>query len=798
MTYLAEVLYYLVRSVSSDYVPDHSAVSNCFGSILLWGSLSIALWKVEEVRWNLYLSAFVLDFVFDITVLFLNGAAVPHKRLRLQTTLVLTLIRSVLSFALVVTWLSLLSNRKSEKGTDEEGQSLLGNPANGTAAPKTNGEYGAVSQDSSAPKPPADPNKEILEQQAKRFEESGWIGYVKGFAIFLPYLWPARDRLIMFCLFLRGVNLLVVRVFNVLAPRELGIITDELAAGTTTMPWKHLLLWTFYYWIKGYSGFGIIDNLAAMLIRTKSSARISLMAYKHVMNLSMDFHTNKSTGEILKAVDQADSLHTLIDTALFHILPIIMDLVISIWYVTHLFSTYMAYIVITMAAVYVWTGVTITNFNRVRRRFYVEKQRAENQIVNETLHNWHTVSYFNRALYEQTRYATAIRSTISALYEYYFKTMGGYAFQDIIMTFGFTSCCTFAIYQIITGAKPVGNLVTFMMYWNTMMSPLHMMIFSWRSLNNSLIDAERLLQLLNTKPSVTDADDAQPLVVKAGNVEFKDVEFAYDPRKQIINKVNLSVQGGQTVAFVGETGGGKSTMLKLLSRAYDVTGGSISIDGQDLRSVTRSSLREAMGLVPQDPALFNISIRENIRYGRLEATDAEIEDACRAAAIHDAITEFPDGYDSKVGERGVKLSGGQLQRIAIARILLRNPKIVLLDEATSAVDSATEATIQEAFKKLSTGRTTFVIAHRLSTIVDADQICVVDKGEIVQRGTHAQLLEMGGKYAELWTKQTAGHSSKASSTVGGESEVLIDITPVDADTAKTTGRSDDNKDVKKR
>jgi ABC-type multidrug transport system fused ATPase/permease subunit len=243
-------------------------------------------------------------------------------------------------------------------------------------------------------------------------------------------------------------------------------------------------------------------------------------------------------------------------------------------------------------------------------------------------------------------------------------------------------------------------------------------------------------------------------------------------------------------------------MLKLLFRFYDVTGGSIMIDGQDLRSVTQSSLREALGLVPQDPVLFNQTIRQNVRYARLNATDAEIEDACRAAAIHDDIVGFPDGYNSKVGERGVRLSGGQLQRIAIARVLLKNPKIVLLDEATSAIDSGIEALIQEAFRKLSKGRTTFVIAHRLSTIVDADQIIVIEKGAILERGTHHELLEKNGKYNELWSKQTAGHlsnvgskvPSKANSTHGevDPSTPLIDITPAAEDQATSTGRSDGN------
>jgi len=407
------------------------------------------------------------------------------------------------------------------------------------------------------------------------------------------------------------------------------------------------------------------------------------------------------------------------------------------------------------------------------------------------------VAYFNRLAFEHQRYAANIASTIHAQYAYYFRSMGGHAAQDMLTTFGFAACCIFGISQIATGQKPVGNLVTLIVYWQTMTQPLYVLSYSYRHISSALIDAERLLQLLNTRPTVSDEEGAQDVVVHKGEVEFKNVDFHYDERKPILRDVSLHAGGGQTIAFVGETGGGKSTLLKLLFRFYDVTGGSISIDGQDLRSISQSSLRDALGLVPQDPVLFNQTIRQNIRYAKLEATDAEIEDACRAAAIHDDISGFPDGYNAKVGERGVRLSGGQLQRIAIARVLLKNPKIVLLDEATSAIDSAIEAQIQEAFRKLSQGRTTFVIAHRLSTIVDADQILVIEKGQILERGTHHALLERAGKYSELWTKQTAGHSaskteSHANSSHDGDDapSVLVDVTP-DVGGSTTTGVSSD-------
>ncbi|KAF2825284.1 P-loop containing nucleoside triphosphate hydrolase protein [Ophiobolus disseminans] len=700
---------------------------------------------------------------------------------------------------------AILISKHTERSSDEERQSLLTKPANGSTTTTATPGYGAIPSDTPADEETehADRDKEIKEQQAKRLEEEGgWLGYLKAFAVFLPYLFPKDDLLVMGALVLRLLHMLQERAFNLLTPRQLGIITNKLSEPNPTMPWKDIGLWVLYSWINSYAGLGILDGLANVVINNSAYRRITLLAYEHVLGLSMDFHTSKDSGEVLKAVEQASSLNTLIEMVLFEVCPIFLDLVIAMYYVTSLFDAYMAFIILFMGATYISVGWYFTGLSQPKRRDYVEKERTQSSTVNETVHNWQTVAYFNRLSFEHSRYATNIMNTIRAQYAYYFRSMGGHAAQDVITTFGFAGCCVFGMTQIVSGRKRVGNLVTLIMYWHTLTSPLYILSYSYRQISSALIDAERLLQLLNTKPTVADQEGANDLVVTEGRVEFKDAEFAYDVRKPIIRGVNLKADGGQTIAFVGETGGGKSTMLKLLFRFYDVTGGSIMIDGQDLRSVTQSSLRDALGLVPQDPVLFNQTIRQNIRYARLEATDAEIEDACRAAAIHDDIEGFPDKYNSKVGERGVRLSGGQLQRIAIARVLLKNPKIVLLDEATSAIDSAIEEQIQTAFRRLSKGRTTFVIAHRLSTIVEADQILVIEKGEIIQRGTHHELLEAGGKYNELWTKQTAGHlsavnskaPSKANSTNGEEdqSTPLIDITPPEEDSATTTGRSDDS------
>ncbi|KAH9876648.1 hypothetical protein J1614_003780 [Plenodomus biglobosus] len=767
LAYITEVLYYFSRSIAEvDYWAPKPSAIRCLGSILVWGPLAYSLWSSKSLQWPSFFGAFVLQFAFETTICLMSAFAAPAGNRQKNVPLVIDFVRAFTSLLLLLDGFVVLITKHVEPCTDEERQSLLGKAANG--APTQNG-YGAIPQEPASEVEPGarDTDKELKEQQAKRLEqEGGWLGYLKGFMVFLPYLFPTDDWKVMGCLAIRLLHMIQERFLNLLTPRQLGIITDKVGKGDGVMPWKDIGLWVLFSYINSYAGLGIIDGIANMVIHNSAYRRITLLAYKHVLGLSMDFHTLKDSGEVLKAVEQAASLNTLIEMVLFDVCPIFLDVGVSMYYVTHLFDAYMAFIILFMGAAYIALGWYFTGLSQPKRRDYVEKQRTESSTVNETVHNWQTVAYFNRLGFEHQRYATNIVSTINAQYSYYFRSMGGHAAQDMLTTFGFAACCIFGISQIVTGQKPVGNLVTLIVYWQTMTQPLYILSYSYRHISSSLIDAERLLQLLNTKPTVADQEGAKDIVVHTGEVEFKNVDFHYDERKPIIKDVNLKASGGQTIAFVGETGGGKSTILKLLLRFYDVTGGSILIDGQDLRSVTQSSLRDALGLVPQDPVLFNQTIRQNIRYAKLDATDAEIDAACRAAAIHDDIASFPDGYASKVGERGVRLSGGQLQRIAIARVLLKNPKIVLLDEATSAIDSGIEAQIQDAFRKLSQGRTTFVIAHRLSTVVEADQIVVIEKGQIIERGTHRELLEVGGKYGELWAKQTAVNLASGPKVVG--------------------------------
>lgn len=471
--------------------------------------------------------------------------------------------------------------------------------------------------------------------------------------------------------------------------------------------------------------------------------------------------------------------------------PMLADLFIAFVYVYTLFDVYMSLILGFVGVAYIWLAAKTTSWSIKRRRRFNIAWRNESKVQNEAIGNWQTVSHFNRGKYECQRYGETIDEFCKSEMSYFIVNYLGGDLQSIVMVLGRLSATTLAIYRVAQGTAPVGHFITLITYWRNVEGPLHQMSWSIRRITQLLTDSERLLQLFQTKPSITDAPNAVEIKIDEGHVEFDHVEFAYDARRPTLKDISFKAKPGQTIALVGETGGGKSTILKLLYRYYDATTGAIRIDGQDIRGVTLDSLRDSFGMVPQDPALFNITILENVRYARLDATDEEVKDACRAAAIHDKIESFPDGYSSTVGERGVKLSGGELQRVSIARAILRRPKIVLLDEATSMIDAETEAVIQDAFKRLTARRTTFMIAHRLSTIQHADLILVIGDGNIIESGTHEELLRLGGKYVALWSKQLS-RDVGATVSVDQQGQALIDLEDVEGPQSRHLDDTDDS------
>lgn len=627
-----------------------------------------------------------------------------------------------------------------------------------------------------------DDDKEIMALQEKRLQEhGGWLGYLRGFVIFLPCILPYKDRYTQFWLLVLISCVVVQRVLTLMIPRQLGTITDALtdyAGLSMNLPsssnvspdsrlWKEILIW------------GLLQfptSALTTMFKDMANTRVSQFAYTelkavsfaHVMNLSMDYHTAKSSGRLTKAIEQGTDLTSIIDN-IFTAGPMLVDLVIAVIYLSSEFDFYMGFIVLTTSLIHIYATIKGNAKIVPMERVSSERARVENEILYDSITNWPTVAYHNRKKFEQDRYGRAVRTHVMGERKYYDCADYSFAVQDFVMDAGLLVAASVAAYRVTIGFSAVSNFVFLVSYWSSIKEPMASLSWTFRETSAHLVNAEWLFQLLLMKPSVRDKPTAKELSIKEGRVEFQDVSFSYDPQRPIIKGISFTAQSGRSVAFVGETGGGKSTILKLLYRFYDVGQGSITIDGYDIRDMTLDSLRDNLGAVPQDPSVFDQSILENVRYARPGASDEDVIAACKAAQIHDQILRFPAGYGTQLGERGVRLSGGELQRLAIARVILREPKIVILDEATSAVDSQTESSVQKALDILGAGRTMLIVAHRLSTVINADLIIVVEQGSIVEQGTHQELLKEDGRYARLWDMQTTAHgngSGEASHELG--------------------------------
>lgn len=601
-------------------------------------------------------------------------------------------------------------------------------------------------------------NNFIAKKQRERLESSkSWWKYMKAYAVFLPYLIPRKDRRTQFCFFIMVLFVLFDRVSKVLIPRQTGIIADQLADkhGTGAFPVRDVVIWLTLKFLTSSAGLNTIDTVARLYFSQFSYFQITTAAFTHILGLGIDFHEDSDSAELMAAVDQGYALSDLVDSVLLEGLPCLLDMVIAFSYFAYLFGLYAAFISGIAAASYVYLDLKFNGWSLPLRKKYIKMARNEAKVNHEAIEGWKTIIYFNQLDHESRRFQGAVKDYQSCLIRYRLFYSLGSAIVEFMRQASFAVMAVLVIFMVVYGKLSVGSFVFLLQYWSSLWSPVMNLTHNFRNISQSFIDAERLLVLFQTEPQVANRPQSQSLNTTEGEVVFENVEFAYDKRKSIIRGVDLAAKGGHTIALVGETGSGKSTILKLLHRFYDASNGSIKIDGQDIRDVTLSSLRDAIGIVPQDPILFNESILDNVKYARLDATDEEVFEVCKAAAIHEKILSFPDGYASKVGARGVRISGGEKQRVAIARCLLKNPKILLLDEASSSIDSETESLIQESLKRLCKGRTTIAIAHRLSTIVHANQILVMHEGVIVERGTHHELLASKGRYHRLWNKQVA-------------------------------------------
>ncbi|WEW58915.1 ATP-binding cassette-type vacuolar membrane transporter Hmt1 [Emydomyces testavorans] len=598
---------------------------------------------------------------------------------------------------------------------------------------------------------------------------TSWWEYLNGYSIFFPYLWPSKSRRLQLTVIFCFGLVLLLRVINVLVPYQVGVIINILSRDggeSLYIPWGEICLYAFYRWLQGNQG--LIGSLRSFLwipVSQYSYMELSTAAFEHVHGLSLDFHLGKKTGEVISALNKGNSINTFLEQVTFQVVPMLVDLCVAVAYFMIAFDVYYALVVAIVTFVYLYVTIRIAQWRAEIRRKMVNANRQEDAVKNDSMVSYETVKYFNAEQYEFNRYRGAVKDYQKAEYQVLFSLNLLNTTQNTVFMLGLMITCFIAAFQVATGQRKVGQFVTLLTYMAQLQGPLNFFGTFYRSIQSALINSERMLELFREQPTVVDGPSASKLVNCMGDIKFDNVKFAYDSRKPALNGLSFHCQPGTTTALVGESGGGKSTVFRLLFRFYNAMSGSILIDGRPVDTITIDSLRSHIGVVPQDTVLFNESLMYNLKYANPSATDEDVYAACRAASIHDRILTFPDGYETMVGERGLRLSGGEKQRVAIARTILKNPRIILLDEATAALDTETEEHIQGALSTLSMGRTMLVIAHRLSTITTADQILVLQNGQVIEKGTHEQLLSMKGRYASMWRKQIRAQRAAAEAQV---------------------------------
>nr|WP_302478350.1 ABC transporter ATP-binding protein/permease [Ruegeria arenilitoris] len=582
--------------------------------------------------------------------------------------------------------------------------------------------------------------------------KSGWLTIRKV----APYLWPEDEPWVKRRVVFAMAMLVLAKLIAVYTPILYKGAVDALAGeGVPPLALGAVGLTVAYGVARMLTvGFQQLRDALFAPVGQRALRALALETFQHIHQLSMRYHVTRRTGGLSRIIERGvKGVEFLLRFLLFSIGPLILELLLVAVVLMWLFDVWYLVVVAVTIALYIWFTFTVTEWRVKLRREMNDQDTEANQRAIDSLLNFETVKYFNAERREAERYDVSMKAYAQAA----LKTAYSLAFlnfgQSFLITCGLIGVMVLAAIGVQNGQLTVGDFVMVNAYMIQITVPLNFLGTVYREIRQALVDMGQMFQLLEQPAEVVDKPDAKLLQINEGRVELDDVHFGYDPDREILRGVSLVVPGGQTVAIVGATGSGKSTIGRLLFRFYDVTEGALRIDGQDVRDVTQESLHAAIGVVPQDTVLFNDTIRYNIAYGREGASQSDIEAAAKAAQIHDFITSLPEGYETKVGERGLKLSGGEKQRVGIARTLLKNPPILLLDEATSALDTDTEQDIKDALARAGEGRTVITIAHRLSTIAESDQIVVLEKGEIIEQGTHDELLRREGRYAQLWNRQ---------------------------------------------
>lgn len=587
------------------------------------------------------------------------------------------------------------------------------------------------------PSPPRDPSVPALNLRQV------W-GYL------WPYLWEYKFRVLLAIL-----ALLAAKGATLVMPWALKHIIDGVDRSLQpelTLPIAFLLLYGFLRF--GSVFFGELRDAIFSRVTERAMRRIGLRVFRHLHRLELGFHLNRQTGGISRDIERGTTaISFLMRFLMFNIFPTLFEIIMVAAIFTFAFSAWYALIILFAVTVYIGFTVFTTEW---RTRFVREANQADsstNTRAVDSLLNYETVKYFNNEEFEAQTYDDFLAKWETAKLKNRMSLLALNSGQALIIAAAITGMMFMATQSVIEQDMTLGDLAMVNAYMIQLFIPLNFLGFVYREMRRALTDLENMLGLLQRQPQIEDSPEARPLEIIEGRIVFKEVGFGYHLERPILDRLSFEVRAGQRVAIVGASGAGKSTIARLLYRFYDIDSGRIEIDGQDIRHVTLDSLRRAIAVVPQDTVLFNTSIRENIAYGNPQASEADIDRAIRMAHLDAFVAALPEGDQTLVGERGLKVSGGEKQRIAIARVLLKGAPILIFDEATSALDSNAEAAILTAMREVSSGHTSLVIAHRLSTVVDADQILVLDQGQLVEQGSHQQLLQHGGRYAQLWTLQ---------------------------------------------
>jgi ABC-type transport system involved in Fe-S cluster assembly fused permease/ATPase subunit len=613
-----------------------------------------------------------------------------------------------------------------------------------------------------------------------------------------PYIWPGDRVDLKMRVVWSMVLLLVAKLATLAVPFTFKWAIDALT-GADSAPlqssnWKVWLIASPLIMTISYGGMRVLmavltqwrDGIFAR-VAMHAVRKLAYLTFVHMHELSLRFHLERKTGGLTRVLERGRlGIEVIVRMVILQLMPTIVE--VSLLMAVLLWQFDWRYVLVTLITVVVYMYYTYiaTEWRIEIRRKMNESDTEANTKAIDSLLNYETVKYFSSEQREATRYDRSMERYERASVKTYTSLAVLNTGQAVIFTGGLTATMLMCALAVRSGSKTVGDFVMINAMMIQLYQPLNFMGLVYREIKQAVIDIEKMFGVLSRDPEIEDIPGAQPLIVTTGNVRFEDVRFAYDAERPILKGLSFEVPAGKTVAIVGPSGAGKSTISRLLFRLYDVSSGSILIDGQDISRVTQASLRASIGMVPQDTVLFNDTIRYNIRYGRWDASDTEVEEAARLAQIDSFIRMSPRGYETQVGERGLKLSGGEKQRVAIARTVLKAPPILVLDEATSALDSHTEHEIQEALERVSRNRTSLVIAHRLSTIVGADEIIVLDQGRIAERGTHSQLLASDGLYASMWNRQREAQEAREKLALIGDEDDAPNREPPPVDDAPAT------------